>query len=428
MLNQELVNNLQANALNLKLDSSQKNALQKFIEVGFPTSKLEEWKYTSLKSMNEVAWEWSNQSSVCSNAAPADWNPLFTIQSCNGHSSFHSNKTIDGVEFLPFNEFIQKCPAFLNKWNAKDPILEENSLFDLNVALVQQHFVLWVKKDTQLSQIALHQYCLNGLDQSTAVQTRLLIYLEEGSELSLMERLSSSVNDKVQLSNYVQEIWVSQSAKFTYIKEQDLQDSVSHIDHTYIYQSDDSQVDTFTFSINGGLIRNNLHFYSNGSRIISNLNGLYVPGDNQLMDTHSVVDHRKPNSESNELYKGVLLGNSIGVFNGKIFVRPDAQKTNAFQSCKNVLASTKASMNTKPQLEIWADDVKCSHGTTTGQLSDVDLFYMRSRGISEQVARTLLLLAFVQEVIDRIENEAIRVVISQKIVSKIQKSLDITLT
>jgi Fe-S cluster assembly protein SufD len=144
------------------------------------------------------------------------------------------------------------------------------------------------------------------------------------------------------------------------------------------------------------------------------------------MDTHSVVDHRMPHSESNELYKGVLLGSSTGVFNGKIFVRPDAQKTNAFQSCKNVLASTKATMNTKPQLEIWADDVKCSHGTTTGQLSEEALFYMRSRGISEQAARTLLLLAFVQEVIDRVEHEEIRLVLSQKIVSKIQKSLNIT--
>lgn len=427
MLNQELVDNLQATANHLNIDSNQKIALQKFIEAGFPTSKLEEWKYTSLKSMNEVAWEWASQSNACSNASPVDWNPLFTIQTCNGHTSFQSNQEIEGVEFLAFDDFIQKCPTFLSTWNAKDPILEENALFDLNAALVNQHSVLWIKKDTKLSQIALHQFCLNNLNKSTAIQSKLIIYLEEGAEFSLMERLSSSVNEQVQLSNYVQEIWVSKSAKFTYIKEQDFQDSVNHIDHTYIYQSDDSQVDTFTFSINGGLIRNNLHFYSNGSQIISNLNGLYVPGDHQLMDTHSVVDHRMPNSESNELYKGVLLGSSTGVFNGKIFVRPDAQKTNAFQSCKNVLASTKATMNTKPQLEIWADDVKCSHGTTTGQLSDEALFYMRSRGISEQVAKTLLLLAFVQEVIDRVENEAIRVVISQKIVSKIQKSLDITL-
>jgi Fe-S cluster assembly protein SufD len=150
-----------------------------------------------------------------------------------------------------------------------------------------------------------------------------------------------------------------------------------------------------------------LHFYSNGSQVISNLNGLYVPADHQLMDTHSVVDHRMPHSESNELYKGVLLGSSTGVFNGKIFVRPDAQKTNAFQSCKNVLASTKATMNTKPQLEIWADDVKCSHGSTTGQLDEEAVFYLRARGISEKSARNLVVSAFVNDALEKTENEEV---------------------
>jgi Fe-S cluster assembly protein SufD len=184
-------------------------------------------------------------------------------------------------------------------------------------------------------------------------------------------------------------------------------------------------VDLFTFSLNAEYLRNNLHFYSDGEKVVSNLNGLYVPGENQLMDSHTVVDHRKPHSESNELYKGVLMGNATGVFNGKIFVRPDAQKTNAFQSCKNVLASTRATMNTKPQLEIWADDVKCSHGTTTGQLNEEALFYLRSRGISLANARTLLLLAFVQEVIDRVTHEETKLRLTDKIISKIQTSLAI---
>ena len=181
----------------------------------------------------------------------------------------------------------------------------------------------------------------------------------------------------------------------------------------------------FTFSINGGFVRNNLHFYVDGENVQSNLNGLYVPGNNEFIDSHTVVDHRKPNSESNELYKGVLLGTSTGVFNGKIFVRPDAQKTNAFQSCKNVLASDKATMNTKPQLEIWADDVKCSHGTTTGQLSDEALFYMRSRGISQDAAKTLLMLAFVQQVIDLLEIPDLKESISNRVIAKIQQALSV---
>jgi Fe-S cluster assembly protein SufD len=427
MLQQEQIDTLQIASQQLNVNNNQEIALQNFISKGFPTSKWEEWKYTSLKSLNDIAWIWISPSNACSSSMPSTWNPSLTIHTCNGHSSIVSKSKVEGVEFLAFDDFIQECPTFLPIWEAKNPILDENSLYDLNSALITQPFVLWIKKDVKLSQMTLHSFCLNGLENSTAVQSKLIIYLEEGAEFSLMEQLSSSLNEKIHLSNYVQEIWVSKHAKFTYLKEQDFQNSVTHIDQTFIYQSDDSQVDTFTFSINGGVIRNNLHFYSNGSQIVSNLNGLYVPADNQLMDTHSVVDHRMPNSESNELYKGVLLGTSTGVFNGKIFVRPDAQKTNAFQSCKNVLASSKATMNTKPQLEIWADDVKCSHGTTTGQLSEEALFYMRSRGISDQAARSLLLLAFVQEVIDRVEHEEIRVVLSQKIVSKIQKSLNITL-
>ena len=426
MLKQEQKDSLIAAAHQLSASSSEFMNLQNFLDNGFPTSRLEEWKYTSLKSMNELTWNWLSPTSACSIASPVNWQPLLTIKTCNGHSSIQSKLATNEVEFLIFDDFVAKCPSFLSLWNAKDPILTENALYDLNTALVSQNNVLWIKKGVKLNQMALHQFCLNGLADSTAVQSKLIIYLEEGAEFSLMEQQSSSLNEKEHLSNYVQEIWVSKSAKLTYIKEQDFQNTVSHLDHTFIYQFDGSQVDTFTFSINGGLIRNNLHFYSNGSQVISNLNGLYVPADHQLMDTHSVVDHRMPHSESNELYKGVLLGSSTGVFNGKIFVRPDAQKTNAFQSCKNVLASTKATMNTKPQLEIWADDVKCSHGTTTGQLSEEALFYMRSRGISEQAARTLLLLAFVQEVIDRVEHEEIRLVLSQKIVSKIQKSLNIT--
>jgi Fe-S cluster assembly protein SufD len=136
--------------------------------------------------------------------------------------------------------------------------------------------------------------------------------------------------------------------------------------------------------------------------------GLYIPNGKQHIDNHTAVDHAKPNSNSNELYKGILKGKSTGVFNGKIFVRQDAQKTNAFQSCKNVLLSEDASMNTKPQLEIWADDVKCSHGTTTGQLNDDALFYMQARGISKDTAKAFLTLAFAQDVIDKFEIVAIK--------------------
>jgi Fe-S cluster assembly protein SufD len=395
--------------------ASQKEAIERFKAKGFPTNKWEEWKYASLKSWNEKDLDWT----------PAALNETSSasLQTQNGNTSFHGTLPA-GVEFISFDAFLAANPTIAAKWEQRFPILDQNSLYDLNTALVVNTQVLWVKAGVSVDQAITHDFILSAA-QASAVQSRVIVYVETDASLTLIERAYTKEGSAEVLSNFVQEIYVNEKANLTYVKEQDLAQNTTQIDHTFITQLSNSQVDLFTFSLNAAYIRNNLHFYSDGENVVSNLNGLYVPGEDQLMDSHTVVDHRKPNSESHELYKGVLLGNSTGVFNGKIFVRPDAQKTNAFQSCKNVLASTRATMNTKPQLEIWADDVKCSHGTTTGQLNDEALFYLRSRGISLANARTLLLLAFVQEVIDRVTHEETKLRLTDKIISKIQTSLAI---
>ena len=395
--------------------SAQKEALERFKAKGFPTNKWEEWKYASLKSWNDKDLDWA--------PAALNENLSASLQTQNGNTSFKGTLPA-GVEFISFDAFMAANPTIAAKWEQRLPILDQNSLYDLNTALAVNTQVLWVKAGVSVDQAITHDFILSAANAS-AVQSRLIVYVEEDASLTLIERAFTKEGSAEVLSNFVQEIYVNEKANLTYVKEQDLAQNTTHIDHTFITQLSNSQVDLFTFSLNAAYLRNNLHFYSDGENVVSNLNGLYVPGEDQLMDSHTVVDHRKPNSESNELYKGVLLGNATGVFNGKIFVRPDAQKTNAFQSCKNVLASTRATMNTKPQLEIWADDVKCSHGTTTGQLNEEALFYLRSRGISLANARTLLLLAFVQEVIDRIEHEETKLRLTDKIISKIQTSLAI---
>lgn len=395
--------------------SAQKEALERFKAKGFPTNKWEEWKYASLKSWNEKDLDW----------IPATLNETSSasLQTQNGNTRFYGELPA-GVEFISFDAFTAANPVLAANWEQRLPILDQNSLYDLNTALAVNTQVLWVKAGVSVDQAITHDYILS-VAKASAVQSRLIVYLEADASLTLIERAFTKEGSADVLSNFVQEIYVSEKANLTYVKEQDLAQNTTHIDHTFITQLSNSQVDLFTFSLNAAYLRNNLHFYSDGENVVSNLNGLYVPGEDQLMDSHTVVDHRKPNSESHELYKGVLLGNATGVFNGKIFVRPDAQKTNAFQSCKNVLASTRATMNTKPQLEIWADDVKCSHGTTTGQLNEEALFYLRSRGISLANARTLLLLAFVQEVIDRVTHEETKLRLTDKIITKIQTSLAI---
>lgn len=380
--------------------TSKELAIKSFQAVGFPTSKMEEWKYTSLKTLNDIAWNWQELG--------------LTVAETNG------------LEIISLQDLLNQSKAFQKVWNAKDPILDQNPFYDLNKKLCQSPLVLWVKQGVKVENPINLTYVLKGIEANTAFQAKLIVFVESGAELSIVESASSE-KGKTLVSSYVQEIFLSEKAKLTYLKEQNLSDETTHIDQTFVFQEGESHAETFTLSLNGGIVRNNLHFYINGEQVVSNLNGLYVPAGHQLMDSHTIVDHRMPNSESNEFYKGILMDHSTGVFNGKIFVRKDAQKTNAFQSCRNVLASNKATMNTKPQLEIWADDVKCSHGTTTGQLNEESLFYMRSRGISLQAAKTLLLLAFAQEVIDKIPFETVKQELSEKIIGKIKASNDLTI-
>ena len=180
------------------------------------------------------------------------------------------------------------------------------------------------------------------------------------------------------------------------------------VDNTTCHQEGNSVFNTLNVNFGGRVIRNNLNILLDGEHCEANLDGLYIPAEGGLVDNHTAVDHRLPNSVSNELYKGIMDNNSTGVFNGKVFVRQDAQKTNAFQSNKNILLADTATINTKPQLEIWADDVKCSHGCTTGQLDSEQLFYLRARGLDEPNARKLLLKAFAEEIVDRIKLDEVK--------------------
>ena len=200
------------------------------------------------------------------------------------------------------------------------------------------------------------------------------------------------------------EVFLEENAQLNIHKIQTECSGAILVDNTNINQKNNSQLYCNTITTGGTIIRNNLNVTINGEYCESHINGLYLLKGNDHVDNHTMVDHRIANSYSNELYKGIIDDSATGVFNGKIFVQPDAQKTNAFQSNKNLLLSDKASMNTKPQLEIWADDVKCSHGATTGQLDSDQVFYMRARGLNEQQARGLLLYAFATEFLQHISS------------------------
>ncbi|MBY0424455.1 MAG: SufD family Fe-S cluster assembly protein, partial [Cytophagales bacterium] len=198
----------------------------------------------------------------------------------------------------------------------------------------------------------------------------------------------------------------------------------NHVGTTHIHQVGKSVAHAVTVSLSGGVVRNNLNMVLDAEYAEANMHGLYLLQGETQVDNHTIADHRKPNCLSNELYKGILDDYSSGVFNGKIFVQPDAQKTNAYQSNKNILLSNHASINTKPQLEIFADDVKCSHGCTTGQLDEDALFYLRSRGISNRTAKAMLTKAYVQDILNTVKIQALKTYLEGLIEQRFEQAVD----
>jgi Fe-S cluster assembly protein SufD len=277
----------------------------------------------------------------------------------------------------------------------------------LNSALWQDGLFIQVPAHTKVEKPVFVLHINDAENTNSVCHTRLLVVLEEGSELTLIERSASVGNNNI-FHTFAEEMIVKKNASLDYVKIQNDEGKLHQIANSQIHQSQDSKLNTFTLTLNGSMIRNNFSIAIDGEHCNSHFHGLYLLNGNTIVDNHTVVDHIKANSFSNEMYKGVMDGNSKGVFNGKIFVRPNAQKTNAFQSNRNILLTDSATINTKPQLEIWADDVKCSHGCTTGQLDEEALFYLRSRGIPMKEAKAMLLYAFAAETIEAIKNPALK--------------------
>ena len=261
-----------------------------------------------------------------------------------------------------------------------------------------------------------------GNEAALLLQPRNLVVAEENAEMQIIERHQSLTSNDI-LTNSVTEIFAAKDAIVDYYKVQNDAKTATLIDNTYIAQKDSSVVSVHTFSFGGKLIRNNLNFYQHGERIDSILKGVTILAEKQHVDHHTLVHHIEPNCESHQDYKGIYGEKSTGVFNGKIIVDKIAQKTNAFQQNNNILISDKASVNTKPQLEIFADDVKCSHGCTIGQLDEDALFYLQSRGIPKKEAAALLMYAFANNVLESVRIPELKARINKLIANKLGVNL-----
>ena len=411
----ETTNNIISGFDNFELKSDaladiRSKAIDSFIKNGFPTTRHEEWKYTSVKDVAEKL----NRS-----AKPASSGLL---KESVVNEFLYAGKEVTLLVFenglfqeslsspLPKDYVIKNLASVRHDAAVKQNLgriaqTEHESFVALNTAFVNDGVFIHVPAKMVVEK-PVHILYVNS-DKEPAI-TRNLVIAEPESSIQIFESYHSLDGSSEGLTTNVTEVIVNRNANVTWVKAQLENALTSQISFTQVEQEQDSRFSSTVITTGGHLVRNNLHIRLNGTNCNAFMYGLYLLSGEQLCDNHTLVDHAMPHCESNELYKGVLGGKSTGVFNGKIFVRQDAQKTNAYQSNKNILLSDDAQMNTKPQLEIFADDVKCSHGTTTGQLDDEALFYLRARGIGEQSARTLLNIAFAADVLDHIQMETLR--------------------
>lgn len=394
---------------------TRKKAIKSFEDLGMPDRKTENYKYTPITRQLKKKFSFDYASLEKSSISKETVNELFipgldayNIVLVNGHFSAElSDPDIElkGLEIRDFKSAYESQPELVTSYFAKYADYDKDPFTALNTAFSRDGVFIKVEDNVVVEKPVVIYAIADSKAANWAVQPRNLMLIGKNSQVSIVENYIQQ-GDEPAFTNAVSEIILDESAYVDYYKLEIKGEDAYHVGNTQVYQAGRSTFNTTTISLAGSLIRNNLNVVLDDEDCEANMHGLYLLGDHQHVDNQTMVDHKKPNSYSNELYKGILDGNSTGVFNGKIYVRQDAQKTNAFQSNKNILLSDEASINTKPQLEIWADDVKCSHGATTGQLDKEQLFYLRSRGLSQQEARSLLLYAFA---IDALENVKINV-------------------
>ena len=391
-----------------------KEAIGKFAELTFPTQKDEEWKYTNVSSLLKHNFSpvpvKENVSSETINKFLFDKMEHSLLVFVNGNFSSELSKLIDipkGVVIGSLAEALKNNNPVVKKHLGKYAENENYFFTTLSSAFTKDGAFIYVP-DSKVVEDPIHIiFITKSGSEKILTQPRNLFVAGKNSEVTIIEHYVSD-EDSIYFTNSVTEIVADENAIVDHIKLQEESNKAFHIARMEVDQERSSNFSSHLISHGAEISRNdfNAKFNDDGSECM--LNGLFMIGDEQFFDAHTMIDHAKPHCNSHEHYKGILQDKSKGVFNGKVMVRQDAQKTNAFQQNNTILLSDDAVMNTKPQLEIFADDVKCSHGATIGKLNDEAKFYLKSRGIGEDAATAILIHAFASDVITSIKIPALR--------------------
>ena len=400
-------------------------AFQNFESLGFPTKKLEAWKYTSLNSVLKQDFNiFSNKTNAIEFSEVKDHFiheiDAYKIVFVDGkYSSFLSETTHDKYDVCLMSSALvnEKYKPVIDTYFNK--IAKEDNLTSLNTAFAAEGAYIHIPKNTEVKKPIQIIHFSTGVESAMLLQPRNLVVVGENSQVQILERHQSLTSNPV-LTNSVTEIFADKASNIDYYKIQNDEISASLVDNTFIEQKSNSVASVHTFSFGGNITRNNLNFYQKGEHIDSIQKGITILEGKQHVDHHTLVHHIEPNCESHQDYKGIYDERSTGVFNGKVIVEKEAQKTNAYQQNNNVLVNDKATINAKPQLEIFADDVRCSHGCTIGQLDDEALFYMQQRGIAEKQGRGLLMFAFANTVLESVKIPEVKQRITKLIAQKLK--------
>jgi Fe-S cluster assembly protein SufD len=407
-------------------------ALARFVETGFPTVRDEDWRFTNVAPI-----------------AKLPFNPVLNLSEPAGRTQleglpFHRLPGIrlvfvDG-QFAPeFSEaeqrdgklYIGNLAAALehgeplvDRYLGKNAQSDHNAFIALNTAFFTDGSFIHVPAGVALKE-PVHLVHLSGSHTAAVMaHPRHLIVAEPGSKLTVVEHYADPAGSP-HLTNAVTELVLGEGAQMEHCKFQDEGLNAYHIEAIHAMLGRRCNFTAHSFALGARLSRNNIRTVLGGEGIECILNGLYLTKDDQLADHHMIVEHAEPQCNSHEYFNGILDGHSRGVFHGRILVRPKAQKTDAKQTNKNLLLSDDAGVNTKPQLEIYADDVKCTHGATIGQLNKESVFYLRARGIGEETARRMLMHAFAAEIIERIRHDAIREELDELVWNRLEQNSQI---
>ncbi|HZW38630.1 MAG TPA: Fe-S cluster assembly protein SufD [Ignavibacteriaceae bacterium] len=397
---------------NSQVHKIRQDAINKLNGLEFPITKWEEWKYTNINPITSSYFNPDVKKKLLNKDEIAKF--LFEDFNCNllVFVNGYYSKELSRQNCKENSVILSNIASVLNEKKEAFDLLGRlavnNNIFTaLNTAYLNDGAFIHIPKNLIVDEPIHLLFIADGEGEKSLIQPRNLVIAEPFSKSTIVEHYVS-LNEGVYFNNSVTEILVQENAYVDHIKLQEESKKAFHIGRMEVAQEKSSNFSSHLISLGAEIARNDFNTVFHDSHCESMLNGLFLIDGNQLFDAHTLIDHAKPYCNSHEHYKGILDGKSRGVFNGKVIVRRDAQKTNAFQENNNIILSQEALINTKPQLEIFADDVKCSHGATIGRLDEEAMFYLKSRGIGTEAATAILIHAFASDVIKSIKINAIR--------------------